>query len=318
MNGDMMRVLVLGGGGFVGQRIVAALRASGRVRPVVAMRRADGPDVLAFDALDPAALGAALDGMDGVVNCVTGSPATIRRGALALAQVAGARRVVHLSSMAVYGSATGLVDEAAPMKADIGGYGAAKIEAERLLAVSNAVMLRPGCVHGPGGRLWTGRVAQLLAAGRIGDLGRAGLGHSNLIDVEDLASAVLAGLFLPQPGAFNLALPDAPRWNDYFAQFARVLDVPCASVPAWRLMAEGWLLAVPFKLAERAGLNLPPPIALSQLRLWAQDIRMDMTAAEAQLGMVWTPLAQTLARSAAWVSCAQAAGGAPTTARQGE
>ncbi len=316
-----MRVLVLGGGGFVGRRIVAALTRSGRASPVVAMRRAgpgDGNAVLAFDALDPVALGAALDGMDAVVNCVTGSPDTIRRGAMALARVAGARRVVHLSSMAVYGSATGRVSERTPLLADIGAYGAAKIAAEAILAPCDTVMLRPGCVHGPGGRLWTARVAQLLAAGRLGDLGPAGLGHSNLIDVEDLASAVLAALFVPQAGAFNLALRDAPRWNDYFAQFAQALDVPCRPVPAWRLLAESWLLAVPLKLAEKAGLSLPPPIARSQLRLWAQDITMDVSAAEAQLGMAWTPLARTLERSAAWVTSALREGSAPATEAQGE
>jgi 2-alkyl-3-oxoalkanoate reductase len=314
----MMRVLVLGGGGFVGRRIVAALAASGRVTPIVAMRRAEASDVLAFDALDPAALATALESMDGVVNCVTGTPDTIRRGASALARVAGNRRVVHLSSMAVYGSATGLVDENAPLQGDIGAYSAAKIEAEAILSNSNGVMLRPGCVCGPGGRLWTGRVAQLLAAGRIGNLGAMGAGFSNLIDVEDLASAVLAALFLGQPGAFNLALPEAPRWNDYFARFAQALDLPCRRIPAWRLLAEGWLLAAPLKLAEKAGLNLPPPIAPSQLRLWRQDIRMDMTAANARLGMGWTPLEETLERSAEWVRSALRAGTAPSTELQGE
>jgi nucleoside-diphosphate-sugar epimerase len=195
----MMRVLVLGGGGFVGGRIVQALTASGRVTPVTALRRArDDAQGLAFDALDPAALREALDGVDGVVNCVTGGADTIRRGAQVLARLAGDRRIVHLSSMAVYGSATGLVDENAPLQGDIGAYGVAKIAAEATLAPCNAVMLRPGCVTGPGGRLWTARWRN-CSSGRIGDLGKAGAGCSNLIDVEDLAQAVLSALFLPAP-----------------------------------------------------------------------------------------------------------------------
>lgn len=313
----MMRVLVLGGGGFVGGRIVQALAASGRVTPVTDLRRARGDArEVAFDALDPAALREALDGVDGVVNCVTGGADTIRRGAQVLAQVAGDRRIVHLSSMAVYGSATGLVDETAPLKGDIGAYGVAKIAAEATLAPCNGVMLRPGCVTGPGGRLWTARVAQLLAHGRIGDLGRAGAGCSNLIDVEDLAQAVLSALFLPVPGVFNLALPGAPTWNEYFALFARALDVPCPGIAPWRLAVESLVLAVPLKLGERFGWG--PPIARSQLRLWAQDIRMDMTATDAHLSIAWTPLGETIARCADWVRPALRAGTAPPTERQGE
>lgn len=307
----MMRVLVLGGGGFVGGRIVTGLQASARADPVVAGRQA-------FDALDPAALGRALDGVDAIVNCITGGAPTIRRNAQALAQAAGGRRVVHLSSMAVYGSATGVVSESAPLHGDIGAYGAAKIAAERALAPCDAVILRPGCVAGPGGRLWTARVAQLLAAGRIGDLGPAGMGWSNLIDVDDLARAVEAALFLPAPGVFNLALPYGPRWNDYFAWFARDLDVPLRTVAPWRLAVEAYGLAVPLKMAEKARIPLPPPLARSQLRLWAQDLRMDVGAAQAALGLDWTPLGQTLARSAAWVRPALRAGTAPPTERQGE
>lgn len=314
-----MRVLVLGGGGFVGRRIMQALAASGRVTPVAALRRTRQDDAgMAFDALDPVALSKALDGVDGVVNCVTGGARTIRRGAQVLARAAGGRRIVHLSSMAVYGSTTGPVDEQTPLKGDIGAYGMAKIAAEATLASCNSVMLRPGCVAGPGGRLWTARVAQLLSSGRIGNLGKAGAGCSNLIDVEDLAQAVLCALFLPAPGVFNLALPGAPTWNDYFAMFARALDVPCPAIAPWRLAVETLMMAVPLKLGEKLGLPLPPPLARSQVRLWTQDIRMDMVSADTHLRLDWTPMAETIARSAAWVRPALRAGSPPPAERQGE
>jgi hypothetical protein len=45
---------------------------------------------------------------------------------------------------------------------------------------------------------------------------------------------------------------------------------------------------------------------------------MDMTAADAHLGVDWTPLSQTIARCADWVRPALRAGTAPPTERQGE
>ena len=306
----MMRILVLGAGGFVGQRIIAALaagRAAGGVTtPIAALRRplagidGDSVDHVVLDATDTFALRAALDGVDAVVNCVAGSTAAIRDSARALAAAAGHRRIIHLSSMTVYGTATGLVAEDAPLLGDLGTYGAAKVDAERMLSTGNTVMLRPGCVYGPTSPLWTTRIAGLLAQGRIGDLGPAGTGISNLVDVEDVARAVMAALSLPAPGAFNLALRDCPSWNGYFQALARALDLPCPAIPAWRLWAERWLLAPPIKLVELAGLGAPPLMSPSQLALWQQNIRMDVSAAESQLGLTWTPLSDTLARSAAW------------------
>ena len=299
-----MRVLVLGAGGFLGKRVVAALAANRQgAMPVAAMRRMSpipGAECILVDATDATALRAALDGVDHVVNCVAGSGATIRQGATALAEVAGGRRIVHLSSMTVYGTATGMVAEDAPLLGDLGSYGAAKVDAEQALRGLNPVMLRPGCINGPGSPIWTTAIARLLAAGRIGDLGAGGAGISNLVDVDDVVRAVLAALNLPGPGVFNLALPDSPSWNGYFAQFAQALGLPLHRIPGWRLWAERWLAASPLKLAATAGLkNAPPLLSPSQLRLWRQDIRLDMHAAQAGLGLSWTPLADTLARSAA-------------------
>jgi nucleoside-diphosphate-sugar epimerase len=298
-----MRVLVLGAGGFLGQRVVAALAGASQSTPIAAMRRLRpiaNADSILLDATDPAALRSALDGVDSVVNCVAGSADAIRRGALALAEVAEGRRIVHLSSITVYGTATGVVAEDGALLGDLGSYGAAKVDAEIVLKPLNTVMLRPGCIHGPGSPVWTTAIARLLAAGRLGDLGAGGTGISNLVDVEDVVRAVLAALDLPGPGVFNLALPDSPSWNGYFAQFSAALGLPLRRIPGWRLWAEQWLAAPPLKLAAMAGVtNAPPLLSPSQLRLWRQDIRMDVRRAETGLGLTWTPLGETLARSVA-------------------
>ena len=116
------------------------------------------------DTLDAASVAAALAGCDAVVNCVAGSAAAIADGARVLFECAAQRSpkpvVVHLSTISVYGSATGRVDEHEPPRADIGWYGKAKIEAERHAAAyaaggGSVVVLRPGIVYGPDSVLWT-------------------------------------------------------------------------------------------------------------------------------------------------------------------
>lgn len=303
----MMRVLVLGADGFVGRRLVTALAAADWATPVAGSRRAkaDGPgDRIVLDATDAAAVSAAVAGVDAVVNCIAGDDATIVRNAEALFAGSGGRRVVHLSSMAVYGGATGLVDEARPLASEAGGYAGAKVAAERRAATAaNVVTLRPGCIYGPGSTQWSLRIARLLAQRRLGDLGADGEGCSNLVHVDDVVAATLAGLRHDAAAgrAFNLAMAGAPDWNGYFLAFARALGtVPIRRIPGWQLKLEK-LAAIPLKLAEKAGRDLlPPPMPPSLVRLFRHDIRLDPSAAEATLGLGWTPLGAGVAQAADW------------------
>ncbi len=300
-----MRILVLGADGFIGRRLVAALGASDWAVPVAAGRRPRPPDPahpverVVLDATDRTGLANAMQGVDGVVNCVAGDAATIVANARALfgsATEGGTPRIVHLSSMAVYGSAVGTVDEDAPLKDDQGAYGAAKTEAERLAAAApDVVVLRPGCVYGADSPQWTVRIAGWLADHRIGDLGANGDGWCNLVHVDDVVQAV--GLALRTPAAaghaFNLAMAAPPTWNEYFVRFGIALGaVPVSRIAARRLKIETKLLAPPLKIAEIVaarlglrGLRLPEPIPPSLAGLWRQEIRLSTRKSEAGLGL---------------------------------
>lgn len=300
-----LRVLVLGSGGYVGKHLVAALHASGWAEPIPAGRRpgsvAEGGMV--FDATDAAALARAVDGMDAVINAVAGSHQTMVAGAQALRTVLSQRsqpiRLVHFSSMAVYGAAIGRVDENTPLADGLQGYADAKVQAERVLAgLDEVVVFRPGCIYGPGSPQWSVRIARLLQARRIGDLGAAGDGYSNLVYLEDVGQAVLAALhpFNDRVSrTYNLAMPDAPTWNTYFEVYARLLGaVPVQRISARRLAWESRVRApvlAALRIAARGRqAEIPPPIPPSLLRLWAQDIRLDVSAATADLDIRWHPL----------------------------
>lgn len=339
-----LKVLVLGASGYIGQRLMKRLDASGWALATGAARHvppsaSGAPQArwLALDNRDGAALRTALQGQDAVVNCVAGDAASIAQGAHTLAQAALSckrpPRWVHLSSQSVYGPASGCVNEDAPLNASLGWYGRAKCAAEdavqayaadshghagNVRAQAGAVILRPGCVYGAGSQLWVGRVGRCLAARRLGDLGVAGDGYSNLVHTDDVCSAVLAALRLPLTGrqaapAFNLAAPDSPRWNRYFIDLALAIGATPVDRLRHQIKLDAWLAGPPLKVAHillrKLGIQtaaLPDPLPPALLRLWQQHMLLDGSAAVHDLGLRYTPYAQGLAESAAWFAQAHA------------
>lgn len=301
---NRLRVLVLGAHNFVGRQLAARLGTT----DWASCMAAGG----SFDARTPADLAAAFAASDAIVNAAQGSPATIRNAADRLFDLAAGAakppRIVHVSSMTVYGSAVGDIDESAELRADLGEYSAAQLAAERRAAAyPNCVVLRPGCEYGPACPDWSERIARLLIARRLGDLGSAGDGYCNLIYLDDLVSAILAALRVPgiEGQAFNLANPEPLTWNDYFMQFAQALGaVPLRRIGRRRLQWETRVLAPPLRIAELIARRLAPPLRTpavlspSLARLCRQEIRLDSRKAERLLGLRSTELVQGLARTA--------------------
>lgn len=320
-----MKILVLGCSGYIGSKILEALKATSWAFPIGASRRRDkagltGIEFIQLNTLDVIGLTAALRGFDAVVNCVAGDERSIGEGAGVLVKAALAAkclRIIHFSTMSVYGRVEGLVKEGMSPDASLGWYGRAKCEAEIHMQEFTrkggaVVVLRPGCVWGPGSELWVGRVGRWLQAGRLGDLGIAGDGWSNLVHVDDVCRAALSSLQLPvksgQLQMFNLSAPDSPRWNDYFVDFALQVKTTPVQRIGWRqLQFDAFVLSPLLKIAQIGLKNmnhthhfLPDPISPGLTRLWAQHIRLDSSAATQRLEVVWTPYSTSLKSSANW------------------
>jgi nucleoside-diphosphate-sugar epimerase len=296
-------VLVLGASGFIGSKVVAALASNPRYRPVAASRRSTPP----VDATDLRTMTISLRDTDCVVNCIGGNNQTMVRSTQMLCDASRTtppRRIVHISSMAVYGAATGRVHEDQAPVFPISGYGQAKINCEQIVLKyigdgGDAVILRPTCVFGPGSPQWDTRLASLLNARRIGDLGNAGDGCCNLAFINDVVAGIVAALDAPDASGrvFNISSSADLTWNAFLIMFAKALGAtPVCRIAPRTLQVETKLLAPVRRIAAMA-VRSPATEAItpSLANLWRQDIQIDCSAARAALGLPQTSIDQMLA-----------------------
>jgi nucleoside-diphosphate-sugar epimerase len=220
-----MRVLIVGGAGYIGgwltDRVVNAGHEA-RVFDVLLYEEQYLKDVefVHGDVLDQEALRPHLDWADAVVwlaamvgdgACALDPSLTraINVKAVRWLAEAYAGRVVFMSTCSVYGDQDGLLTEHSPLN-PLSLYAETKVEAERALEQSDAVVFRLGTIYGLGdtySRVRLDLILNLLTVkallnGRISVFG--GDQYRPLLHVRDVADAVVSTLGSDQRGIFNL------------------------------------------------------------------------------------------------------------------
>jgi NADH dehydrogenase len=244
-------VLVTGGTGFVGSRVVHALRAHGNdVRVLVRQpERARhlttiGVELARGDVTDPANVQAAIAGCTQVVHLVailTGAAADFEqvmtqgtRSLVAAAQEEGVERFVLMSALGT--------DERTK---DLVPYYAAKWAMEREVEASGLAYttFRPSFVFGKGGALAT-FVKQVRYSPVVTVIGN-GKQRIQPIWIDDVAEYFAQALEEPAAAnrTFELGGPDVVTWNELYRLIAKTLG------------KRRRLLHVPFSVA-RAGARL--------------------------------------------------------------
>lgn len=224
-----MKVLVVGGSGFIGTRLVGALREAGHEPRILDLVPSPTfPEISTIGDVTVAAdVEAALAGTDTVVNLAAEHRDDVRplsrydavnvggaRTLVAAAASSGVGRIVFTSTVAVYGLGRPRPDESAPTQ-PFNDYGRTKLEAEDVLKSWAAEdpsrslsIVRPCVVFGEGnrGNVWT--LATQVATGRFRFVGD-GANKKSMSYVGNIA-AYLARSVEAGPGVHLTNYADGP------------------------------------------------------------------------------------------------------------
>lgn len=268
-----MRVVVTGGTGFTGERVVARLATLGFVPTVVARAtsatarvRALGARIVTSDLGDPDRLVGAFAGNDALIHVASMGFGQVP-GVVAAASRAGIARSVFVSTTAVL---TNLPVRSKPIRE----------AAERAVRDSSMswTLVRPTMIYGSVRDRNMSRLLRYLKRCRIAPI--PGMGHAmqQPVHVDDVADAIVASALLPAASGkeYTVSGERPLPLRELIQHAAAAVGVRPLFVPLPTRFA-----ATAIRIAEAAGVRLP--IRSEQLERLNEDKAFDHSAARTDL-----------------------------------
>lgn len=304
-------VLVTGATGAIGPRVVRACLAAGYSVRTLSLDSFPGAPMPGVDArlgdvCDSHAVRSSVAGAEVIVHLAAllhqfkDAPDLDRRYErvnvggtenVVRAAIAGdVKRLVFLSTIAVYGPSSGeVIDESTPPRPDT-PYGRTKLAAEQVVLSATAdgrrigTVLRAAAVYGPGVKGNYRRLAVAIGRRRYIPLG-PGLNRRTLVNDRDLADAVVlaAGHSSAAGAIFNVSDGGIHTLADIVAAIHRAigrrpprLHVPLAAARVSASVCEGVFRMV----------GLHPPLTKALLEKYTEDVAVRGTLIQRELGFL--------------------------------
>ena len=317
--------LVTGGTGFLGAHVVRALLRRGRsvrclVRETSRRTNLEGLEieVVTGDVTDPASLSRAMAGVETVYHCAAdyrlyavdprelyASNVAGTENVLCAASRAGARRVVHTSSVGALGLAPGgsPADETTPVEAAsmIGHYKRSKYDSERI-AESWAARGLPVVIVNPSTPVGeydikptpTGQMIVDFLNRRMPAYVETGL---NLVDARDVAEGHILAAERGRIGEKYILGNRNMTLKEILDALSRLtgLASPRLRLPHWVPLTAAAADTLAARLTGRV-----PRVPLEGVRMARHKMFFDSGKAVRELDFPQTPVEEALARAVAW------------------
>ena len=319
----MTTALVSGATGFLGGHLVQHLldrdyRVRALYRSESSLANLTGLDIQTCrgDVTDPASLASALQGQVDLVFHVAASTASWRphfaqqrkinvdgtRNVVQACLKAGVRRLVHTSSVAVYGLTDEVIDERSPqlgLESWI-SYARTKAQAEvevqaGIRAGLDAVICNPTHILGPGDTHNWARLIMLVDQRKLPGVPP---GSGAFVDVREAAAAHVAAAERGRCGENYLLGGEEASFLDLVQRVGRLLGKPTPgrALPAGLMKAYAQALDWLSRITRRE-----PDVTPESVAFVCQNMRCDISKARRELGLQVTPLDQLLADTVRWL-----------------